>query len=340
VVEDLATARAIRTWFLDEWRDGGSLLLLPIQALHVAESQANGGAKDPSAWVDTLLPELLVIADDPLQELHPGAARVGSRGEVVDARGVVRLGSEGDGSGILSRRQALARLREEMREALRLREARFLERDGLRSSLADAEERVLVAEERLRVLEAKLRGLELDAAAHRDRRTRLQQERESLEATTLELRSSIETADERLTQLERRLESLAAEVAAAGAEEGETRERLANLQASWESARDEEAERRVVLARAEAALAEVERRIHAAENARDELRLRSEQMAGEAADLRAHLEDFVGVREGAAGEVQELFALRDQEIGALALLDARLAEVDSELAELGERTRV
>src|SRR5690606_10317575 len=108
----------------------------------------------------------------------------------------------------------------------------------------------------------------------------------------------------------------------------------------WESARDEEAERRVVLARAEAALAEVERRIHAAENARDELRLRSEQMAGEAADLRAHLEDFVGVREGAAGEVQELFALRDQEIGALALLDARLAEVDSELAELGERTRV
>src|SRR5690606_26591409 len=96
VVEDLATARAIRTWFLDEWRDGGSLLLLPIQALHVAESQANGGAKDPSAWVDTLLPELLVIADDPLQELHPGAARVGSRGEVVDARGVVRLVSEGD----------------------------------------------------------------------------------------------------------------------------------------------------------------------------------------------------------------------------------------------------
>src|SRR5690606_36287104 len=34
-----------------------------------------------------------------------------------------------------------------------------------------------------------------------------------------------------------------------------------------------------------------------------------------------------------------LFRLRDEESGTLALIDARLAEVDSELAELGERAR-
>ncbi|MEX2581769.1 MAG: chromosome segregation protein SMC [Gemmatimonadota bacterium] len=341
VVDDLATARAIRHWFRESWSDGGSLLLLPLDAVERARSSASYGSGAGAAWVDALLADLVVVEGDPLERLDRGTPRVGPDGEVVDSRGVVRLVEiGGDNLGILSRRDDLVRIRKDLEATVRKRDARLLDRDKLRTALQDAEERSLEAEERRRVAEAQLKGLELDAAAHRDRRGRLQQERDSIESNLASLTATAEAADTELLELQERLGTLSQSVEEGGATEDAARGRLAELEARWDLARDEEAELRVALARSEGDLREAERRVQVAETSRTEAEARIRAIEKEATELRASLEDLSALRENAAGEIETLFAARDAEMGEIALLDARLAEVDSELAELGERARV
>src|SRR5690606_30752043 len=111
--------------------------------------------------------------DDPLAGHAPGVARVDASGDVVDARGVVRLAEGAAGGGILARREALARLRAERDAALAERALRVRERDELRAALQEAEERAQEAEEMRRVLESEVRRAEADRAAHEQRETRL-----------------------------------------------------------------------------------------------------------------------------------------------------------------------
>jgi chromosome segregation protein len=56
--------------------------------------------------------------------------------------------------------------------------------------------------------------------------------------------------------------------------------------------------------------------------------------------LRDALEGLSGVRERAGADIQTLFEARDREAAELARTDARVGEVDAEIAELGERVRV
>jgi chromosome segregation protein len=340
VIDDFATARAIRAWFRSDWQEGGSLLLLPLEAVPASRSSGGTGPRGAADWVELLLAGLGAEGGDPLAEFAPGASYVGDGGDVVDARGVIRLVKEGGGPGILERREALVRLREDLAAAARQRDSRIRERDGFRLALQEAEERIVEAEERRRTTQAQLKGIELDAAAHRDRRARLQQERESLEANLLTLEQAAAAAEERLIELQQRLESLSSAVEEAAAAEDAARGRLVELEGLWDRARDEEAELRVTLARAEADLREIERRHEDAQKGHAETEHRIQAIASEGDDLRRNIEGLSGVREEAAEEIESLFAVRDQESGALALLDARLAELDSELAELGERARV
>jgi chromosome segregation protein len=337
VVEDLATVRAIRRWFRDEWRDGGSLLLLPLDLVggDGATARHSAGAD----WVARLLAGLVVVSGDPLAEYQPGCPTAGGA-DVIDGRGVVRLNEIGDGQGILARREALAELRAELAEALRVRDARLAERDHLRDVSGAAEALVVEAEERLRVVESQLKGVQLDAAATRDRRLRLQEDRDSLEASLESLERGAEEAAADLTALEERLAALATSIQEASVADDAARRRLLELESAWDAARDEEAELRVALARAEADLKEVERRREAAKESRSAADARLAAIDHEGAEIRAGLDGLGGMKERAAVEIEDLFRSRDQEMGALALLDARLAEVDSELAELGERARV
>jgi chromosome segregation protein len=336
VVDDLAAARELRRWFREEWRGGGSLLLLPLDS----PALARGGERGGERWAEALLADLVVVRDDPLGEHAPGAARVGRGGEVVDARGVVRLPEQGAGEGILSRREELARLREERDAAEAARDRRAGERESVRAMLATAEERLLEAEEGRRVAEVELKRVEMDSAAHQHRHGRMREDREQLARSLADLRATIAAAGERMAYLEGRLAELSRGVDEAAAAEAVARGRLAELEARWEDARDEEAELRVSVARAEGDLRETERRLQAAEQGSAGAAHRLAAIDREATEQRSGLEGLSGVRDRAGGEIEQLFLARDRETAEIARLDVQLGELDSDLGELGELARV
>jgi chromosome segregation protein len=333
VVDDLRAARAVRRWFREEWSGGGALLLLPVDAL--------GDAREPRAWASSLLGELVMVDSDPLDDGYsPGLTRVGPDGVMVDARGIVRLLERGEGEGILARRAELARLRARRDEAAAEAGSAVADLDAARTSLAEAESTVRVAEETRTELETELRRAEMDSASHEHRTGRLHKDRAALAETLQTLRTSIGDASARMASLEKRLAELSIEVAEAASADDAARARLGELEARWDAARDLEAELRVAVARAEAAVAENARRITDATRESAASRTRIEGVDRELDQLQATLSGLSGVREQAAEAIELLFAARDEETARLALLDGRLAEIDSELAELGERVRI
>jgi chromosome segregation protein len=337
VVADLATARTLRDWFRGEWSGGGTLVLLPLDSLSGAPPNA-GSPGTP--WVDLFLADFEIVSGDPLEETRGRGARAGAGGVVVDPRGVVRLVELGEGQGILARREALVKLREELSHAQRIRETRLAERDSIRLALQAAEELTLETQEMRRVAEAQLKATELDAATHLTHRARLAQEAEALEAKRVDLEQVSASAAEQIETHATLLADLTRQVEEAGSAEVTARARLQELEARWDEAREEEAELRIAFARVESELRECERRLEAAERSRAAAESRMVVITREAEELLASLDTLSGVDREAAGDIDSLFEARDRESGALALLDGRLAELDSDLAELGERARV
>lgn len=333
VVENLATARALRRWFREEWSGGGSLLLLPLDAPGLA---SRGGR----AWADALLAELLVVGEtDALAEFSAGRARAGTGGDIVDARGVVRLVEREAGEGILAQRGQLAALRTERDAARAAAEHLVAERDALREALAAAEERLREAEELRRSATAELRRLDAEAASHRHRGDRLQRERDDARRRIDELERDRSAAAEQARQRAEKRAALTAALEAAGEAAAAAAHRLTALEARWEAAHEEEAELRVTVARAEAELRETERRHAGAVHGAEAAAARLAAIDAEAAELRATLESLAGVRERAGDELQSLFAARDREAAALAAVEAGLAELDTAMAADGVRAR-
>src|SRR5690606_93910 len=112
------------------------------------------------------------------------------------------------------------------------------------------------------------------------------------------------------------------------------------LERRWDGARDEEAELRVTLARAESDMREIVHRMAGMAADRQAAMARIGIINREVEELRQRLISLSELRDSAAGEISLLFETRDGEIGALAVVDAALAELDTDLAELGERVRI
>jgi chromosome segregation protein len=286
VVDDLATARALRRWFREEWTGGGSLLLLPLRHGDARAAEPLSGPR----WVEALLADLDVVSGDALEEYRPGVARVGPDGDLIDARGVVRLQAPNAGEGILARREALARLRAQRDRAGGDFERAREERASAREALELARERAREAEELRRAADAEARRTEMDAAAHRQRGARLQQEREAARAARAAAAEARRAAEAGIEDLSARLALLAREVEEANERDAALRGRLAELEGRWEQARDEESELRVAVARAESDLREADHRLAAAEQGAAGAAARTAAIDREAAELRATLE--------------------------------------------------
>jgi chromosome segregation protein len=348
VVEDLAAARRVRDWFRREWKGGGTLLLLPLDAPGVREgagalragSAVVAGTGRARAWVDAFLAGLLVLTgEDPL-EGYPTGSRVDGFGDTVDTRGVVRLGQPPSQEGILARREALLRLREERDQAAADRARLAADRDSLRDAMTDADERAREGEELRRAAEGEMRRLEAETAAHGARSSRLERDRvevasgiEAARRSAVEAAERTVAADVRLSALRRSAETASLEAERAGAG-------LAELDARWEAARDEESELRVAVARAEGEVRETERALDDARRGAGGARGRAGTLEAEAAELRASLEGLSGVREQAGEELEGLFRERDREAETVGGLDARTAEVEAETQHAEERARV
>lgn len=348
VVEDLAAARGVRDWFRREWKGGGTLLLLPMDApgVRAPDRGASGeagrvaGTGAGSEWVEAFLAGLVVLSGEDELAAYPEGARVDVVGDTVDPRGVIRLGQPMSGEGILARREALARLRAERDSAEAARDGAAAERDALAGSLALAEERAREADELRRVAESELRRLDAETAAHAHRRGRLERDREEVVRAVAASREQAAEAAERVRALDARLEALRGEAASAGSEVARAATGLSELEGAWESARDEESELRVAAARGEGDLREIERRIAAAAQGREGAERRTRTIDAEATELRDSLEGLSGVRERAGEEVETLFADRDRAAAELQKVDARLAEIETEVREAEERARV
>ena len=350
VVRDLTVARHVRHWFRQEWDGGGTLLLLPLdapgvrEAVHDADAAARLGVAGhgaAAAWVQAFLHGLVVVqGEDSLEGYGHGGARVDGLGDTVDARGVIRLGQPVSGEGILARREALARLRNEVEDARVAHDRLALDRGALTEQLALAEERAREAEEHVRVTENELRQLDADAAAHGHRQSRLRREREEVGVGMQNARRLAAEAMERIAAVDARMGELQRAANEAAAEQHRAGGALGELDAVWEAARDEEGELRVAVARAEGDLRELERARTAAAQGAEGARGRGRTLEAEAAELRRSLEGLSGIREQAGDEVEGLFAERDREAGMLANLDTRLGELEAEATQAEERARV
>jgi len=339
VVEDMATVRAIRGWFREEWKGGGSLVLLPLDAIPTtAEPSSLPAETGANRWIDILLSPLETAEGDPLGEVSPGVARAGVF-EVVDERGIVRLLEVGEAQGLLVRREALETLRAEARAAEHEREVRSREREALRTHLGDAERRLVEVEEAHRAEDHLRRSIELDAEAHRDRRARLLAERDQLEASLGETERVTAAAQADMAVLESRLNQLSLALEAAAANEASARSRLAEAEASSDQARDQEAEFRVALAKADSDVRDAGAQVTGAKTGLANSMARLQAIEFEGAVVNRALNGQEVTVDRSAKEIQRLYQERDAETVAIAMLDARLAEVDSELSQLGERAK-
>lgn len=215
--------------------------------------------------------------------------------------------------------------------------------DAARQEVAS---RIEAAEARFHEIGVELHGVEVELArAKADEATRtgqrgraereraaLVQRRDELEAAVAAARREATAAREQHAALERRLtEHRLRWQAATGS--------LSEHETEWEAIRDEDAELRVSLARAEGALTALDKRITAA---RDELEQTGSRLAaldGEEAEHRSALTRLTNVRSDSGTRLEALFEARDRNGAELRSLDERLADAADAALTLEARVR-
>ncbi|HEY0672869.1 MAG TPA: AAA family ATPase, partial [Longimicrobiales bacterium] len=233
---------------------------------------------------------------------------------------------------LLGRREKLGRLRAEA-------EAAQLDRDQRAGAREEASQRIGEIEGELRRLQAlgqevelELRRADADEANRAGQRGRAERAREELERRRNDLVSQIERArtDAAHAREERvRLEETLAEHRTNWQQSTET---LTEREAAWEQVRDEEAELRVAHARAEGALAALDRRIQNSRDELDTLQIRLGALDREENEHRRALEEVEHTREEATSALESLFRDRDALAVEVRSIDDRVA-IATEKAE-------
>src|SRR5690606_40675946 len=108
---------------------------------------------------------------------------------------------------------------------------------------------------------------------------------------------------------------------------------------AFDAARDEEAEFRVVHAQAEGALAALERRFAATNEALEHARMRLAALDREEVDHREAIVQLDDLRAAAAAELERLFAARDELEAELRGLDQQAEQAMAAAEELEARTK-
>jgi chromosome segregation protein len=240
---------------------------------------------------------------------------------------------------LIGRRERLAQLRADADAALRERDARVAMR-------ADAAERIDEAEEALRELtttmqaaELELRRANADESTRTGQRARAEKATQDLERRRADLVSLARTA---------RGDAEAARAARAQLEQGLMDHRaswqratasLADRETAWEAVRDEEAELRVAHARAEGALAALDRRLAQTNDDLGSAAQRVEQLAREEEEHHSSLSTLEGVRTGAGDRLQQLFVQRDEVGRELRRLDEALSAAADAAVRLETQVR-
>ncbi len=114
VVKDQKSVETISRWFVNEWKGGGGLILLPCdREPQVSEGsllQAISTKGDGAKWAKALIGSADILdVEDP--QLGPNRTTVSVDGVVIDPSGFVRIGSLSGDQGILGRKNKISQLR-------------------------------------------------------------------------------------------------------------------------------------------------------------------------------------------------------------------------------------
>jgi len=335
VVRDSKVAATLARWFVDEWKGGGGLIVLPLD--RVPEATGGGGLLDrltlkgPGApWARALLAGV-ELADAGGERASPPSAadgdRVSSDGAWFESRGVFRIGNPFGASGQLEKKAGLKKLAEEVlsaaneleeaRSARAQREARLVvlegELDGTRQKLREAEDAFRIA-----------RSQEEARSERNARAARIVEELEEQLALTKRAR---ERAAEQVRLAIQEREELLAEEEGLRVKRGEARERLDAVQDRWEEMRVEESRLTVERARVEGEASRLEERLdHFAADHQGSL-VRLEALDAEEAELEVERGRVAALREEGKVEMERLFSVRSE-------ADREFEEKDTALSEL------
>ncbi len=240
---------------------------------------------------------------------------------------------------LLGRREKLARLRAEAEEAQRDRDNRAAARDQASQRIAEIEAELRRLQQLGQETEMELRRADADEANRVGQRGRAERAREELERRRAELTGQIERAmlDAMHSREEHaRLEATLAEHRANWQQSTET---LTEREAAWERVRDEEAELRVAHARAEGALAALDRRIQSTRDEQEMVQTRLGALDREEQEHTRALTELAQTHDEATAALQELFGSRDALAVEVRAIDERVAVATEKAEALENKVR-
>ncbi|HSJ05619.1 MAG TPA: AAA family ATPase [Longimicrobiales bacterium] len=226
---------------------------------------------------------------------------------------------------LIGRRERLATLRAEADAAAADRDARAEARVQAADAIHDAEDVLRELNGLIHAAELELKRANADESTRTGQRLRAEKAKEEVDRRRAELTSLIERAKEEATSSRTRRAELEQSLTDHRAGWQAATESLSEREAAWEEVRDEEAELRVAHARAEGALAALDRRLSQTRTDLHNAAQRIETLTNEETEHRTSLEQLEGVRTGAGDVLQELFEQRDRVGEELRALDEAMA---------------
>jgi chromosome segregation protein len=240
---------------------------------------------------------------------------------------------------LIGRRERLERLRADADAARAELEARAEVRSAAEGEAELADAAVREREAAVQSVELELGRAEAESVNSAGQRGRLERALEELQRQQITLLEAVEVARGEAEAARAARRELDDEAAARQEAWQIGHAELARLEASWETAREEEAELRVVHARGEAAVAEAGRRCAGARRRQEEGRERVAVLGREEVEHRQSLTQLREVRTQAEARIEELFRRRDSLTAELHGLDERLASATAAATSLESELR-
>ena len=342
VVRDTRAAAKVASWFREEWKGAGGLLLLPLD--RVPTGDVAGSLLDKvtiegegGPWVRALLRGFELDAA-PASSLCEGrsAARVSADGGWVDREGVLHVGNPLGIERLLERKERLLALDAEAAGAkVRLEEAAAGQEEAS-ATLAALDEALAEARGELEHAEDAYRTARSEQAAGADRLL----SRERLVRDLDNRHSSVRDALVRTRKVaeERRLERDALLAAQDGhrAMREAARVEFHRAEAEWEEVRGADSRLAVERTRLEGEIARIRERESDIERQSDAVQLRLRELEAEAQKLGKAQERAGSILTEGASETERLFGVLESVGAELRRRDQALEEMHARRAE-GER---
>ena len=334
VVQDVKALDLALQWFGTSWRNGGGLILLPLDRVPDFSSVGRepgllgqvevSGAGAP--WVEALL--------------H-GVSKSEGSGEmtVTERDGVVRVGNPSGGSSVLERKKILDKVLVDCEEAESENKAASSKAELAEKSLHAAEDALEASREALRVAEDIHRKAQSDLDAQEDHRGRMDRLRDEFARQLEGARAARSRALERADEAREDREVFLEQEAGLHGEREKARAEVHSVQEEWELARAEEARLAVNVARLEGDGKRLSDRLSTISSSRGQAAERVKSLDAEKSDLHDEQAAAHALRKEGDEATERLFAERTEAEAKVRRHDEALQSISEDLETSERRVR-